>query len=64
STSDYDVVARLEPEHFAELPTHHPRVGSNPADPDLKADPTRGPARLVQIQTAAPTLEVYALPHL
>jgi ribosomal protein S12 methylthiotransferase len=64
STSDYDLVARLESEYFAEPLTQYPTAGLNPADAGSKADPMRTSARLVQIQTAAPALEAYALPHL
>jgi ribosomal protein S12 methylthiotransferase len=64
STSDYDLVARLEPEYVAEPLTRGPETAFNPADPGPRADPARTPASLVQIQTAAPAIEGYALPHL
>jgi ribosomal protein S12 methylthiotransferase len=64
SASDYDLVARLEAEHFAE-PWPKPVAAPLKPDPCLKTGATANAAPiLVQIQAAAPMTEAYALPHL
>jgi ribosomal protein S12 methylthiotransferase len=63
--SDYDLVARLEPEYFAEPPVQMIAPRFKPANPGRKSDgATAGVPHLVQIQPAAPANEPYALPHL
>jgi ribosomal protein S12 methylthiotransferase len=64
SASDYDLVARLEPQHFAEPLPRHAAAGVIPAGTGLKAEAATAAPTLVQIQPAAPVAEAYALPHL